>query len=217
MCLVDSDVRLRSRLSSVSAGRPSPHLTNPMFYDNLMFYDAFPRDWTAYVIRAVDTLRTEFNDLASGKLNSFHSRSHFDWLDSHIKDSIMPRGKKRSDDSTSATPKRPSGNCSWINVRLEDTDVLELSEREPNPDDLLGWIIEMSRLGADVGIKWADEGQSRMAYCIVPDTDTGKTLVGVSAYGADAWDALVALVYKIDIKLERHFVGRNDVEKPRFR
>lgn len=188
-----------------------------MYYNNLLWYDSLPSDWVAYAIYALDGWLVELRDLQNGSLKSFHSGTHFEWLDRHIKENIMPRGKTKNNENASPTPKRPTGNCKWINVRLSDEDILDLSERQFAAEDLLGWMLELSRGGADVGVKWADEGQSRMAYCIVPDSESGKVLLGISAYGADAFDALCALVYKIDIKLERIFTAPDDAAKPRFR
>lgn len=129
----------------------------------------------------------------------------------------MPRGKGKKNEDAQGTSQRPTGNCTWVNVRLTDEDVLELSERDVTPDDIVGWIIDLSRIGADIGVKWADNGASRMAYCIVPDSEGNSRLLGVSAYGTDAYDALLALMFKVDIKLERMFTAPSDVAKPRFR
>lgn len=188
-----------------------------MFPPNTFWYDRLPHEWLPYAVHVFPQLLIELECLQNGKSEKFHSGSHFAWLDERIRNVKMPRAKAKDKVDDKSKDTRPTGNCKWINVRLEDTDVLIIEGNDVSSDDIVGWIIDMSRIGADVGVKWADAGQSRMAYAIVPDTESGTMLVGVSAYGADAFDALCALMFKVDVKLERVFAKPDDASKSRFR
>lgn len=152
-----------------------------------------------------------------GKAQSFHTRPFFAYFEQFLKDKEMPRGKRKQSANSTDNPARPTSKPVWINVKLDDTDLPAIERYGDNASDIMGEIVELSLQGADIGVKLADDGKSRMAYIIAPDTETGTALCGLSAFADNPYDAIVCLLYKVTVKLDGVLTAPSTADRPRYR
>jgi len=174
-----------------------------------------PEHW-GKLRRICRTLDVDLIEFEAGQSQKFYYRNELTDNQIYIKEEEMPRGKTKSPGEAKSRSKPPAKTVKWINVRLEDTDGLAIEQYGESRDNLLLDFAEISVRGGDFGVKWTDDGETVMAYCIVDDAEVENQRVGLSGYASNATDAMLALLFKLHIKLDGLPTAGSATSKPKY-
>lgn len=174
-----------------------------------------PGRWRA-VIRLRVRIEGQLIGFCLGQQHNIYFPSDFANKQSNINEDEMPRAKTNKNPKTGQSVKRGAGKTAWVNVKLDDTDVLEIERMLNARLEVFNDFAAIQVAGGDIGVKWVDDGQSVMAYCIVDDVEVDNQRCGLSAYATDAFEAIACLCYKYYHKLGSSVTAGDTASKPRF-
>jgi len=197
-------------------GRQTPPV-EPMYLNKKLPLEyRLPPEYWKELRRICRTLDVDLIEFEAGQSQKFYYRNEFTDNQTNTKEKEMPRGKQNSTDKKRANGKTASKTVKWVNVRLDDTDGVAIEQYGDSRDNLLLDLAEISVRGGDFGVKWTDDGETVMAYCIVDDAAVENQRVGLSGYASNATDAITSLLYKLHIKLDGLPTAGSATSKPKY-
>lgn len=174
-----------------------------------------------------------YGDVATALINNYQSSKPKPWqrLTSadilRHKGYVVPRKKGQLNESKNGNAKLPSSNgvggtIQWVNIKLTDEDVLELTASSETLEFLVASLMSVSDAGGNWSIRSTDDGKS--VCCTIFGTvssDSSRTY-GLSSFAGDIHDAILCTLYKFRVKLDSRWelaseLYSSEQSRPRFR
>lgn len=111
----------------------------------------------------------------------------------------MARKKSQSNTATGGGAKSKTAETNWLNYKLTPDDVGIVVGDTEDLQQLVGRLAGLFAHGADFSVRYVPDRQNWSAFCISPAVEGGAGRTGISAFGGSQWQALSALLYKVDL------------------
>lgn len=116
----------------------------------------------------------------------------------------MARKPKRGSTDTTPTSGKPKPlPVVWRNYRIPEQDIPTVLEDAQNEAKLSSRIARLWTSGADFSVKYNPERGNWSAFTIEATSEDIPDRTGISAFGANQWQAVAALFFKVDVYLTR--------------
>lgn len=115
------------------------------------------------------------------------------------------RAKQTKTDANNKTPKKParsSKNLVWINPYINAEDVAWLESNDDLFSDLVLSLVSRVGEGYGLSVKYDNYSQRYSASLIGADDDCPNAGVAVGVRGSTPYDAVYALGYCVEVKLD---------------
>lgn len=115
----------------------------------------------------------------------------------------VKKGRKQREYNSGDVPNKGNG-VKWLSLDIRNTaDQHAIAEYVKDVDHVVDALVVFVDGGYDVSLKRDGRGRP-VAYGFLPESGVGGVRSAVSANGRDAYSALAALMYKLEVKLPKY-------------
>lgn len=160
-------------------------------------------NWTKYFVREHSlTLLKQLRVFAFyGKLTGAKPYSSFEFERLLGKEyHVMARKKSTYSDTKNAPGVQArNNNAVWLNYRPSAEDVGVILSDAEDPEQLCARLASIFAHGADFSVRYVPDRKNWSAFCISAPSAVDNRRTGISAFGGTVWQALSALLFKVDL------------------
>lgn len=159
-------------------------------------------NYTKYLIREIaPVLKRQINSHCNSKVCPPTRPYSFYTFESLTKDwHIVARKTKRAGFSATSAGSKPNAlPVTWRNYKLTSDDIPVVLADTEDEAELSSRVAALWTSGADFSVKFNPDRGNWSAFSIEAPREDISERTGISAFGANQWQAIAALLYKIEL------------------
>lgn len=111
----------------------------------------------------------------------------------------MARKKSASAGHTATKVSGAKGNTVWLNYKFTPEDIVVVREDVQDTVALCARLAGLFAEGIDLTVRYVPERKNYSAFAVGAAPGDSPDRIGISAFGGTVWEALAALLFKIDL------------------